>query len=249
LNKLQGQVAIVTGGSRGIGKAIVKELARNGARVIINYHESERDCTTTVEEFHNEGLEVNSFAADVSNPVMVMKLVEFTKECYGPVSILVNNAGIVCDRTIRKMTLDEWKRVIDVNLTGAFLCTKFASEQMISEEQGRIVNIASIVAKTGNFGQANYCASKAGLIGLTMTSAIEFAKYGINVNGVAPGFIKTKMTESMPNGALESVVGRTPLKVLGSPQDVSNAVLFLVSEESKFITGQIIDVNGGLLMG
>jgi NAD(P)-dependent dehydrogenase (short-subunit alcohol dehydrogenase family) len=249
LNKLRGQVAIVTGGSRGIGKAIAKELAKNGASVVVNYHESGNECNLTVEEFRNEGYEANSFAADVSDPEKVKQLFEFTKECYGPVSILVNNAGIVCDRTIRKMTLDEWKRVIDVNLTGAFICTKNASEQMIPAGRGRIVNIASIIAKTGNFGQANYCASKAGLIGLTITSAIEFAKYGINVNGVAPGFIKTKMTESMPSGILESIVERTPLKALGSPQDVSDTVLFLVSEESRFITGQIIDVNGGLFMG
>jgi 3-oxoacyl-(acyl-carrier-protein) reductase len=239
-----GKTALVTGSSRGIGKAIVIRLAAAGANVAINYKEHRTEALGVARKIESMGRKVMTFRADVRNEKSVDRMIEMVIGELGRIDILVNNAGIIRDRTMRKMTSDEWTDVIQTNLTGSFYCTRRVVPHLISQKWGRIINIASLMGLTGNFGQTNYSASKAGLIGMTRSLAKELAGYNILVNAIAPGFVKTSMTHSVPKVFLSRIVDRIPLKRLAYPEEIADAVVFLVG--SDYITGQVLVIDGGL---
>ena len=245
--KLTGKVALVTGAAQGIGRAIGLLLARNGADIVvsdINFEKAEE----TAKEIRAIGPKAMALKVDVSNLSDVERMVEGILEKLAKIDILVNNAGITRDKLILRMTEEDWDAVLGVNLKGTFNCTKAVIRHMTKQRSGKIVNIASVVGEMGNAGQANYSASKAGVIGLTKTIAREYAQRGINVNAIAPGYIETPMTEALPGKAKEELKKLIPMERLGKPEDVAEAVLFLVSEESNYITGQVLNVNGGIYM-
>ena len=242
-------VALVTGGSRGIGRAICHELGKMGIIVAIGYNKNKDQAEKVKQEIIEQGGEAEIFQGSVENYYDAKRVVDHIVDKFGKIDILVNNAGITSDKTILKMSLEEWMRVIQVNLFGAFFCIKAAVDYMIKENWGRIINISSIVALSGNIGQANYAAAKAGLIGLTKVLALELAKYNITVNAVAPGFIETDMVRKIPKDILENkIISRIPLKRLGTPEEVARVVGFLADEKSSYITGQVYGINGGLYM-
>lgn len=246
---LAGRVAIVTGGSRGIGGAISRVLAGDGAVVAVLGIEPDRERTQTLRASLNGTAPlVHFYPADVSDFHACTHAVEAVIAAHERVDILVNNAGITKDHTVRKMTIEEWQAVLNVNLSGPFFMIKAVLDHMLERKYGRIVNISSVVAHTGNFGQANYTAAKAGLIGLTRTVALETARAGITVNAVAPGFTATEMVKLMPQDAIDLAKGRTPQNRLGEPDEIARVVRFLVDEQSSFITGATYDVNGGMSM-
>lgn len=243
----KGKVAVITGASRGIGRSITLALAARGAKIVA----VDLDPAATeaiVEELKGEGIEAVAVVGNVTVAADAEKMIDAAMESFGRVDILVNNAGITRDGLLMRMKEEDWDAVLTVNLKGAFLCTKAASKVMTKQRSGRIVNIASVVGQMGNAGQANYCASKAGLIGLTKSNARELAKRNITVNAVAPGFIVSAMTDAMPEKAREEMAAQIPLERLGQPDDIANAVVFLASEQSGYITGQVLAVNGGLYM-
>lgn len=246
--QLKGKTAIVTGGARGIGRAIAFKLAEAGANIVINYTSSSKAAEDVVEEIKNLGVSALALKADVSKNDEIENLVKEVLNQYGSIDILVNNAGITRDNLLIRMSEQEFQDVIDINLKGAFICTKHVSKVMIKQRTGKIINIASVVGVMGNAGQSNYAASKAGLIGFTKSIAKELAKRGINVNAVAPGYIETDMTASLPEKVREEFMINIPLSRAGKPQDVANAVLFLASEYSEYITGQVINIDGGMVM-
>ncbi len=238
------KTVIVTGSARGIGRAIAEQFAGLNANVVISDLDEE-----TVERAVGEiGGTTVGFKADVAKAADIDRLFEKTVERFGRVDIVVNNAGIARDSIMIRMAEKDWDMVLDINLKGAFLVTKAAARIMMKQRYGRIVNISSVVGLKGNAGQANYAASKAGLIGLTKSSAKELASRGVTVNAVAPGFIATEMTEALPEAAKQQFLERIFLKRPGSPQDVAAAVLFLASDEASYITGQVLAVDGGLSM-
>lgn len=241
------KIAMVTGGARGIGLAISEKLAADGCSIIISdiLADAGRDSAARLKE---SGVEVLSVAGDVSNPADVERMFEESVDKFGAVDILVNNAGITRDNFIVRIEEKDWDAVMNVNLKGAFLCTKAASRLMMKKRWGRIVNISSVVGIMGNVGQANYSASKAGLIGLTKSSAKELAGRNITVNAVAPGYIQTEMTEKIPQAAKEGFLSIIPLKRPGSPHDVAGVVSFLASDQAAYITGQVIHCDGGMVM-
>jgi 3-oxoacyl-[acyl-carrier protein] reductase len=245
--ELSGKVALVTGAAQGIGKAIAMLLARNGADVVVSDINLEKAQETANEI---EGMGRRSFAikVNVADLKDVERMGEAIVEQFGRIDILVNNAGITRDRLILRMTEEDWDAVLDVNLKGTFNCTKAAIRYMSKQKSGKIVSIASVSGEMGNPGQANYAASKAGVIGFTKTIAREFAGRGINVNAIAPGYIQTPMTDAVPEKAKEELKRMIPMERLGKPEDVAQAVLFLVSENSSYITGQVLNVNGGIYM-
>ncbi|MDO9350164.1 MAG: 3-oxoacyl-[acyl-carrier-protein] reductase [Deltaproteobacteria bacterium] len=245
--ELSGKVALVTGAAQGIGKAIAMLLARNGADVVVSDINLEKAQETTNEI---QGMGRRSFAikVNVADLKDVERMVEAIVEQFGRIDILVNNAGITRDRLILRMTEEDWDAVLDVNLKGTFNCTKAVIRHMSKQKSGKIVSIASVSGEMGNPGQANYAASKAGVIGFTKTIAREFAGRGINVNAIAPGYIQTPMTDAVPEKAKEELKRMIPMERLGKPEDVAQAVLFLVSENSSYITGQVLNVNGGIYM-
>ncbi len=276
--RLDGKVALVTGGSRGIGRAIALRLAQEGADVIVNYQstkehalkvsklidqmgmadELERlaveidrlDTGIKAQEFSKliDAIDHHSYIcqANVSSPEQVSRMREEVLSQFGKVDILVNNAGIVRDKSFVKMTHDMWSDVLSVNLNGAFFCTKAFIEGMLERNYGRIVNISSVIGRMGNFGQANYTAAKAGMIGLTKALAKEFAGKGVTVNAIAPGFIETDMVKGVPDEVLEKIVAKIPLGRLGRASEVAGTVAYLASPDGDYITGQVIDINGGL---
>ena len=238
------KTVVVTGSARGIGRVIAEQFARLNANVVI----SDLDEETMERAVGKIGGTTVGFKADVTKAADIDRLFEKTVERFGRVDIVVNNAGITRDSVMIRMAEKDWDMVLDINLKGAFLVTKAAARIMMKQRYGRIVNISSVVGLKGNAGQANYAASKAGLIGLTKSSAKELASRGVTVNAVAPGFIATEMTEALPEAAKQQFLERMFLKRPGSPQDVAAAVLFLASDEASYITGQVLAVDGGLSM-
>jgi 3-oxoacyl-[acyl-carrier protein] reductase len=245
---LGNKVALVTGGSRGIGRAIALDLAKNGASVAVNFAGSEAKANEVVDEIKANGGNAFAIKADVSNGDEVQQMIKEVISQFGKLDILVNNAGITRDNLLMRMKDTEWDDVINTNLKGVFLCTKGVTRQMMKQRSGRIINIASVVGVSGNAGQANYVAAKAGVIGLTKTTAKELASRNITVNAVAPGFITTDMTDELPEDVKTEMLKQIPLAKLGEPSDIANIVTFLASEKSKYITGQTVHVNGGMVM-
>lgn len=243
---LEGKVAVVTGGSRGIGATIAKLLAKKGAYVAINYQSRMDSAEAVVKEIEDQGGVSCAIRSDVSKPSDVKSLIEEVKNRYGNIDILINNAGITRDRTFRKLSNEDWNEVIDVNLNSVFYTTSAVINHMIEQNYGRIINISSIIGQAGGFGQSNYSASKAGIIGLTKSLALETAKNGITVNSVCPGFIETEMVGEMPEKVKDSIIAKIPMKRLGDTEEIAEAVLFLI--QANYITGQSINVNGGLYM-
>lgn len=245
---LMGKCAIVTGASRGIGRAIALELASQGARVVVNYSGSVEKAKQVVEEIQANGGEAIAVQADVANGESVRQLMQTALETYGSIDILVNNAGITRDNLLMRMKDDEWDDVINTNLKGVFLCTKAVTRQMMKQRAGRIINISSIVGVAGNPGQANYVAAKAGVIGLTKTTAQELASRNILVNAIAPGFITTEMTDRLPEDLKQAMLKQIPLAKLGQPEDIAKAVTFFASDSANYITGQTLQIDGGMVM-
>ncbi|HZG71268.1 MAG TPA: 3-oxoacyl-[acyl-carrier-protein] reductase [Chondromyces sp.] len=246
--KLQGKTALVTGASRGIGREIALELARQGANVAVNYSGSEAKANEVVDKIKELGREAFAIQCNVSDNEAVQSMVKETIERFGNLDILVNNAGITRDNLLMRMKENEWDDVININLKGVFLCTKAVTRQMMKQRSGRIINIASIVGVSGNPGQANYVAAKAGVIGLTKTTAKELASRGITVNAIAPGFISTDMTDELPEETKEVMLKQIPLAQFGKPEDIAKVAAFLASEDSKYMTGQTLNVDGGMVM-
>ena len=246
--RLQGQVAIVTGASRGIGRAAALALAAEGATVIVNYASSASAAEQVVAEILAMGSQAVAIQADVGQSDQVDSLFAAVMEQYGRVDLLVNNAGITRDTLLLRMKLEDWQAVIDLNLTGVFLCTRAASKIMLKQRSGRVINITSVVGEIGNAGHANYSAAKAGVIGFTKTIAKELASRGITVNAVAPGFIATDMTADLKVG--EEVLKLIPLGRYGQPEEVAGVIRFLAADAAAaYITGQVINIDGGMVMG
>jgi 3-oxoacyl-[acyl-carrier protein] reductase len=241
---LTGRVALVTGSTRGIGRSIAGTLAECGARLAVAGRDQDRAVAVASEI----GNGAQGFACDIADTTQVNGLVEAVERAFGAVDILVNNAGLTRDNILLRLKDDDWNAVIDANLRGAFATIRAATRGMMKRRWGRIINISSVVGLTGNKGQANYAASKAGLIGLTKSVAREFASRNILANVIAPGFIETDMTDAMTPEARAALSGQIPLERLGTPQDVANAVAFLSSEQAAYITGQVLVVDGGLVM-
>lgn len=245
---LTGKVAVVTGASRGIGRAIAIKLAEAGANIFFNYNGSPDAAKETAAMVTEIGVEVEAMKANIADSEEVTAFFKQAVERFGRIDILVNNAGITRDNLLMRMKENEWDDVIATNLKGTFLTTKAVSRTMMKQRYGKIINIASVVGLIGNAGQANYVASKAGVIGLTKTSARELAARGINVNAIAPGFITTEMTDELDEQTKEMMLSQIPLGKYGTTDDVANAVLFLASDASAYITGQTIAIDGGMVM-
>ncbi|MBF2036427.1 MAG: 3-oxoacyl-[acyl-carrier-protein] reductase [Leptolyngbyaceae cyanobacterium T60_A2020_046] len=245
--RLQNQVAIVTGASRGIGRATAIAVAAEGANVVVNYARSSTAADEVVAEIAAAGGSAIAVQADVSQAEQVDALIKATMEKWGRIDVLVNNAGITRDTLLLRMKLEDWQAVMDLNLTGVFLCTRAVSKVMLKQRSGRIINIASVAGLMGNPGQANYSAAKAGVVGFTKTVAKELASRGVTVNAVAPGFIQTDMTEGLPN--TEDILKLIPLGRYGQPEEVAGAICFLASDPAAaYITGQTLTIDGGMVM-
>lgn len=243
---LKDKVAVVTGGGRGIGKAIALKLARHGAELVVNDMAAPEDVAGTLAEIEAAGVRAHYVRADVSKPDEAKRLIEEAVAVTGRIDILVNNAGITRDNLIIRMTEEQWDQVISVNLKGTFNCLQAVSRHMIRQRAGAIVNLSSVVGVNGNAGQANYSASKAGVIGLTKSAARELAGKGVRVNAVAPGFIDTEMTQALPEEYREKLKSMIPLGFFGSPDNVADVVVFLAGDESAYVTGEVVKIDGGL---
>lgn len=244
---LPDKVAIVTGASRGIGRSIALALAAQGVKVVASARNAEA-LANLVDEIKGQGGDALAVAGDVAVEADANALVEEAVAAYGQLDILVNNAGITRDGLLLRMKNEDWDAVLDTNLKGAFLCIRAAAKVMSKQRSGRIINISSVVGEMGNAGQANYCASKAGLLGLTKSVARELARRNVTVNAITPGFIITDMTDNMTDKAREAMTEQIPLGRLGEADDIANAVVFLASDQSAYITGQVLGVNGGMYM-
>lgn len=245
---LAGKVAVVTGAGRGIGKAIALKLSALGASVVINYRSSAQEAEALVKEITLQGGKAEAVQGDVAVFEDAEKVIKFAAEKFGKIDILVNNAGITKDTLLLRMKAEDFERVVDVNLKSVFNCTKHVSALMLKQKYGRIINISSVVGLIGNAGQANYAASKAGIIGFTRSIAKELGSRGITVNAIAPGFIETDMTDVLSDKIKEKLIENVPIKRLGSPEDVANLAAFLASDNASYITGQVINVDGGMVM-
>ncbi|WP_049925127.1 beta-ketoacyl-ACP reductase [Halopiger goleimassiliensis] len=243
---MDGRTCVITGSARGIGRGIAEYLGREGANVVVNYRSSEGSAHEAVDAIESAGGQAVPAQADVTDRDEVEHMREVCHEAFGPADVLVNNAGITADQQFTEMTREEWDRVMDVNLGGTFNCTQAFYDDIWEAEEGRLINISSVVGKQGNFGQANYAAAKSGMFGFTRTIALELAQGGSTANCVAPGFTMTDMLESVPDTVLERIISGIPLERLGEVEDVAAVVRFLASEESSYVTGEVIDVNGGM---
>lgn len=246
--RLQGKNALVTGGSRGIGKAIALELAKQGANVAINFTSNEEKALEVVKEIEGFGVKAVSIKGNVTDSTDVENMITTFNKNFDTLDILVNNAGITKDNLLIRMKEEDWDGVMDVNLKGVFLATKAVARKMMKQKSGKIINLSSVVGVMGNPGQGNYCASKAGVMGFTKSIAKELGGKNITVNAIAPGFIETDMTEVLSDKAKEAMLGSVPLKRPGKPEDVARLVSFLSSEDADYITGQVIHVDGGMVM-
>jgi 3-oxoacyl-[acyl-carrier protein] reductase len=244
---MKDRVALVTGASQGIGRACAVELAKSGARVVGAARQQDK-LASLVEEIQSQGGQASAVELDLRSSDSIQAAVAKAREIYGPIEILINNGGVTRDNLAMRMSDEQWSEVIDTNLTGAFQTIQAVLPGMVRARWGRIVNISSVVGQTGNPGQANYVASKAGLIGLTKALALEVASRNITVNAVAPGFIQTAMTETLDEKIRERILERIPLKRMGSPDEIAAAVSFLASERAGYLTGQVLSVNGGMYM-
>ncbi|RQG98149.1 beta-ketoacyl-ACP reductase [Natrarchaeobius oligotrophus] len=243
---MDGRTCVVTGSARGIGRGIAEYLGAEGANVVINYRSSEEAANEAIDAIETAGGSAVAARADVTSRVEVEEMVDICHDAFGPADVLVNNAGITADTQFVDMTPEEWDRVMDVNLGGTFNCTQAFYDDIWNANEGRLINISSVVGKQGNFGQANYAAAKSGLFGFTRTIALELAQGGSTANCVAPGFTRTDMLESVPESVLERIVSGIPLERLAEVEDVAAVVRFLASEASSYVTGEVIDVNGGM---
>lgn len=247
MSRLANKVALITGSSRGIGKAIALKMAAEGARVVLTARTVEA-AETVAAQIREQGGEALVLAVDVAVPAQVEAMLKATTEKFGALHVLVNNAGITRDNLVMRMSDEEWSAVLATNLTGTFNCIRAASKIMMKQRQGKIINLTSVVAEMGNKGQANYCAAKAGVIGLTKTVARELASRNIQVNAIAPGFVETDMTAGLSEAAKEAMLQSVPLGRSGTADDVANMALFLASSEADYVTGQTMNVDGGLVM-
>jgi len=244
MNDLKNKNIIVTGASGGIGNSIVKKLNQSGANILASGTRIEK-----LEELKKEFEKINILKFDISQSEKIEEFIEnATKELGGSLDCIVNNAGITQDNLAIRMSLDEWKKVIDINLTSTFLMSKFAIKKMLKNKSGKIVNITSVVGHTGNLGQANYTASKAGIVAMSKSLAIEYAKKNININCISPGFIKTAMTDKIDEKFKDAIISKIPSARLGEPDDIANAVCFLCSDQSSYINGETLHINGGMYM-
>ncbi len=246
--ELTGKTALITGAARGIGRSTAFELGELGANVVVNYQQSKEAAEELCGQLTKKGVKCVAIKADVSREELAEKLVKEATEAFGAIDILVNNAGITRDRSFLKMSREIWDEVLGVNLTGPFNITHAVLPGMVQAGWGRVINMASVVGQTGNFGQANYAATKGGIIAFTMTLAREVARKGITVNAVAPGYIETDMTKDVPDSVKEHVASITPLGRMGKPEEVAAVVGFVASPKSSYLTGQVIPVNGGMYM-
>lgn len=244
--QFEGRTAIITGSSRGIGRAIAEKLGKLGANVVLNATTDK--ILDVAKEFEAMGIKVAATVGDIRNTEDVKAMISTAIETFGGLDILINNAGITKDKPMAMMSEDDWDTVLDINLKGSFLCTKAAAKQMMKKRYGRIINISSVAGAYGNPGQANYSASKGGLIALTKTTAKEFAPRGITCNAVTPGLIESNMTEILPDDLKQKYLEKIALGRFGTPEDVANVVAFLASDEAGYVTGQVIDIDGGLVM-
>lgn len=241
-----GKTVVVTGSTRGLGKAIAEKFAQSGANVILNG--TSKSVYQTEEEFLQKGYSVKAVEGDISIPEKAQELIDTAVKAYGTVDVLVNNAGVVRDKLMMRMSVEDWDTVLDINLKSTFLCTKAITRLMMKKRQGCIINITSVVGIMGNAGQANYAASKAGMIGFTKSVAKELGAWRITCNAIAPGFIETDMSDQLPDEIKERYMAVIPLKRAGTPSEVADAVCFLASEKAKYITGQVIHIDGGMVM-
>ena len=242
------RVALVTGGDKGIGAAITQALARDGVHVAAGYHRNREGAEELAEKLRADGFTVSVHQGNVGEPEDCQRVAEEVLAEHGQIDYLVNNAGVTQDKTVRKMTVEDWHQVLRINLSGAFYMTKAVLDHMLGNGFGRIVNISSMVGQTGNIGQANYAASKAGLFGFTKSLALEVARKGITVNCVAPGYTDTEMVAAVPKDVLDKVVATIPVGRLGQAREIARAVRFLTDDDAGYITGSVISVNGGLEM-
>jgi acetoacetyl-CoA reductase/3-oxoacyl-[acyl-carrier protein] reductase len=247
MNKLEGRQALVTGAARGIGRAIAKALASEGADIAINYQSSEADAVSLAEELTKAGRKTLLFKGNVGERSTWNSMIEKIKQTWGRLDILVNNAGITRDKTLRKMTDDDWLTVLNTNLNACYFGVSAVMPTMIEQKYGRIINISSFVGQAGNFGQANYAASKGGIIAFTKTAALELARYNVTCNALAPGFTETGMLAKVPEQVRSQILARIPMGRFAAPEEIAKAVLFLAAD-ADYITGQQINVNGGVYM-
>ncbi|WP_247001792.1 beta-ketoacyl-ACP reductase [Halosolutus gelatinilyticus] len=243
---MEGRTCVITGSARGIGRGIAEYLGEEGANVVINYRSSEGSAHDAVEAIEASGGRAVAAQADVTKREEVERMREVCHEAFGPADVLVNNAGITADVQFTDMSREEWDRVMDVNLGGTFNCTQEFYDDIWNADEGRLINISSVVGKQGNFGQANYATAKSGMFGFTRTIALELAQGGSTANCVAPGFTRTDMLESVPDKVLDRIIAGIPLERLAEVEDIAAVVRFLASEDSSYVTGEVIDVNGGM---
>ena len=246
---LKDRVALVTGAVGGIGRSISLHLAAEGAILALNYLvERDEDAEEYLKELTRQGFRASLYKADVSRSDEAVSLVERVTKDFGRIDVLINNAGITIDKTMRNMSPDQWDKVIGVDLSSVFYCSRAVIGQMLERGYGRIINISSVVGQKGNFGQTNYAAAKAGIIGFTKALALETAKKGITVNAIAPGFVKTAMTDKIPKDVIDKIVDSIPVGRMAEPSEIARAIVFLADEKSSYITGQVMGINGGFYM-